>query len=257
MPHKRLDKIAFYLSLLTAFIASPTAMAQSGGGRAKQDATSQDVGTASLPVAPTDEIRKSIAVTVWALTVSPSHSPEKDEPVGKLIAQAHDIPVVIGNRDEVRQLVDRFRVAGVLRKSREVRVMTLDGLAASAHSGSDQPRVTAVTITNFGRTNNTQYQPIGTVIQVAPRIDSTGMIQVSLTYHTSSMQKSKDVVLAEPTDGKAIMADLVRNEQATTTVRLKSGSAMLVKSDSTQETSDDSDGLIQLVILSAEIVAPE
>src|SRR5262245_14800452 len=86
--------------------AAPQAsFAQFGGGRGAQPNPDESS---------TDEPRDAIALTVWALTMSNSSSPESDALVGNLVDKANKLPTIVGTAEDVRELVGRLKAAGLL-----------------------------------------------------------------------------------------------------------------------------------------------
>jgi hypothetical protein len=237
----------------------------------------------------TSEPRDMIALTVWDVTIASSTGPESDELVGKLIDKANNLPAVIGTADEVRDLVSRLKAAGVLRKSREFRLLATNGDPAYAQSGASQPSVTGSNFTTIspsmsGRgsrranfeapapnatpaplpneppapepivTNSIQYRDIGTVVEVIPRIDTSGAVVVQFTYNSSDVESSPDVALAVIPGRKSTMADRIVTSQIRSTARLKSGTAVVVQTDAAHSSDGESStGRTQLLILAASV----
>ncbi len=212
-------------------------------------------GETSDTPAPSAEPRDLVALTVWVLTVSDSATPETDELIGQLVDKANSLPVVIGKSDDVRDLVKRLKVAGLLSTSREYRLLTLDGQQVTSQAGSNHPTIVATNITNRGRTNSINFQQVGTMITATARIDAASGILVSLDYQASGVEKSRDVAIDQPGEGQPTFADIMATQQINTTVRLKSGTALLVRSDATQDFGEKSTGgQTRLIILSATVI---
>ena len=244
----------------------------------------------SRPNAPADPARDTIVLTVWSLVVSNPTGPESDELVGQLVDRARNLPTVASTTDEVRDLVSKLRAAGLLRKSREFRLTTIDGQATRAESGTKWPRIIATNISTMspnrgGRnrppstrtvgarvppapdgqanespwsdavvTNSIDYQEIGTVVELIPRIDSTGSVQVHFSYNASDTEKAPDVPISEIPGRKPITADKDRDEPSSVVVRLKSGTAVVVQSEAVQAWDGESPtDTTQLLILAASV----
>ena len=238
------------------------------------------------PDAGTGEPRDMIAVTVWDLTISDSTGPESDELVGKLIDKANNLPTVLGTADEVRDLVSRLKAANLMRKSREFRLLATDGQLSSTQSGADRPSVIATQVTSLDSgasrprrgvnpptqnplpaptpnespaperivNNSIQYRSISTLVQATPRIDTSGGIQILLNYSASDIERSSDVVLTEIPGRDPVTADSVVVRQIQSSVRLKSGTAVVVQADAAQTSDGESlTGKTHLLILAASV----
>jgi hypothetical protein len=71
----------------------------------------------------------------------------------------------------------------------------------------------------------------------------------------SDLEKSNDVTLSEPAEGLPQLADFVVTHQFKTTARLKSGTAVIVHSDSMSGSVDKAhDGQVELIILGGAVL---
>jgi Bacterial type II and III secretion system protein len=256
------------LVTLVTMLTNATSVAQFNAESVKQLGAGSSISESATNVAPTDEPKEAISLSVWILTLAESATEEStalaaneqsgdltEELSDKLHDKANNLPAVVGTREDVRALIGRLKVAGLLQKSREVRIQTLNGQTAVAQMGTDQPSITATQINDRGTTNNIMMRSVGTIVSVTPRIDTEGAIQVGFEYNSTRLEQSTDIALAEFEGHKPMMASFTVNQQSTTVVRLKSGSAVLVWSDATRE-SDGSEtgGETQMIILAAEVV---
>ena len=73
-------------------------------------------------------------------------------------------------------------------------------------------------------------------MQVVPRIDSPGVLQVELGLQLERHRNVPDVVLMEVPGRKPLAASRIVTQQVETVVRLKSGTAVLVQADSLHST---------------------
>jgi len=231
--------------LVTALTVCANAMAQFGGGK--------DQPANGTPIA--DEPKEMIVLTVWVLALGDSTEHAGDESKSHLGERIDNLPAEFGSLKDVREFTNHLKSAGRLRASRELRLVTLDGQTARAQVGANKPRVIATTVGKEGRTNSLAMEAIGTLVEARTRIDSEKNIQVQLDYSTSVLQKSDDIALDEPADRKPRMADFVVIHQLKTTARLKSGTAVIVQSDSTSGSDDKArDGQVELIILGGAVL---
>jgi hypothetical protein len=236
-----------------------TSVNQRGGSGGRGGAAFGSTQT-NLEAALDDSAVDVVAMNVWVLTVSATGTSAGgqlgNEPIADLVARAKGLPVTLGSRDDVRDWISKLQVAGVLERVREFRLTAVSGQSASVQNGETIPQVTSTSQTEFGRVNSLQMTSVGTIVQVQPRIDAEGQLKVAINYSSSSLEKSNEVALSESRDGSnRMMASRVVNQQYQSTVRLKTGAAALVNSDTTSQLAGDSAGVrMQLVILAAEIV---
>lgn len=228
---------------------------------------------------------ETIAFTVWDLTIADSSAPETDELVGKLIDKANNLPTVVGTPDDVRELIGRLKAASLVRKLREFRLITTDGQPASVQSGTDRPSVIATQVSQMGAgrtarsrtnielqpaapapapaepptpepfvTNSIQMRSVGTQVQLTPRIDAASGIVVQFNYTSSDLERSPNVTLSEIPGRKPLMADYLTTCQVQSAVRLKSGTAVVVQSDTMRSADGETPtGRTQLLILAASV----
>jgi hypothetical protein len=200
---------------------------------------------------PSGETRQAIALTLWTLTITDAEGPEADELEGALRDKAKSLSGNVGSVGDVRELVGKLKVAGLLKKYREIRLMTVDGQVAAAQAGADQPSIVGTNFSDRGNTNVLQMRAVGTIVRAIPRRDTEGNIQVGLDYSCSSVTKSDRVNIAEMADSKPLAADVVTNTQVSTLVSIAPGEAVVVSGDATVDATGDE---TQLIILAAEIV---
>jgi hypothetical protein len=203
-----------------------------------------------------DEPTESIALTLWILTAADSSQPATDELSSNLAERVGNLPSVVGSVSEVRELVDQMKVAGLLRNAREYRLVTLDGQAVTAQRGRNQPRIVASSVDQrAGRVNSIQMEPVGTMIEVRPRIDSKRNIQASVKIGESALEKSTEVLLSQPPDGSPEFADVVTTRQFNTAATLKNTTAVLLQSVASDDSQDNAGSETELIILGVSIVA--
>jgi hypothetical protein len=224
--------------------------------RPERAAVADSSKAVSAAPAPTGEPRQAIALTLWTLTIKESTAPESSELESELRDKVNRLPSVVGTQKEVRDMVAKLKVAGVLHKSREIRLLALAGESATALTGADQPVIQAMNFTPTGTTNSIMYRSIGTIVEAKPIVDSDGLVQVGLTYECSFLDDAGGAVIAELQDKEPIRAPAVVRKSSTSLVRLENGKAVLVSSDTTQDASNEENpGQVDLLILAAEIVS--
>jgi hypothetical protein len=219
-------------------------------------------GSGTTPPAPpnTNEPTQIIQFHVWVLSIDAPRDKTADQLVAALAETAGDMPQTIGTIPKVRELIGKLSIAGILQRSREFRFSAATGQPAHIESGAQDPMITSTqgnpAITG-GRTNSYQFRPVGTVIQATPQLDPAGNIHVNLSYTSSSMQPSMPpVIISEESNGKTLSIPRIVNQSFRSTVRLRSGNAVLVQSDTTTDAVGGAGMRAQLLILGA-VVVPE
>ena len=70
----------------------------------------------------------------------------------------------------------------------------------------------------------------------------------------SAVEKSTDVLLAQPVDGSPEFADVVTTRQFATAATLKNNTAVLLQSVATDDSQDNAGSETELIILGASLV---
>jgi hypothetical protein len=204
---------------------------------------------------PTERPKAMIALSIWILKLSESHEEADAELTVRIAAQAENLSPMVGSVSEVRELVKRMRVAGLLQSERELRMVALDGQQVTAQIGRNQPRIVATASDPaHGRMNSIKYEETGVLINASPQIDTEDFIQVSVEIGESDTEKSTDVAISMPLEGAPLYADVVTMRQFNTTARTKSGEAVVLKNDAVHESKDPAQDTTELIILGAAIV---
>jgi hypothetical protein len=202
----------------------------------------------------TGEPTESIVFTLWIVKVGDSAQPPADELSAKLAERVAALPPVVGSVKEVQELIGQLKVAGLARSVREFRLVAHNGQMAAVQTGKNQPRVVASAVSPDGRMNSIQYEPLGTLVEIRPRIDAERNIQVSVKIGQSDLEKSTEVMLAEPADGSPTFADVITTRQFNTATSLKNNSAVLLQSVSSSDSDGEASAETELIILGAEVV---
>jgi type II secretory pathway component GspD/PulD (secretin) len=199
-----------------------------------------------------------LSLTIWAVTLAEPTGHSDDDSKAKSGEPSNNLPAEFHSMNEVRDFIQQLKKAKRVRSSRELRIITLDGQNAQVQVGSDSPQITSSSISNRGRQNAIMYRPLGTVVDVRPRIDSEKHIQIQLDYSLNDTAKSNDVAILEEPDGKSQFADVILHRQLKTMVRLQDGGAVVAHCDATTGWADKSgDGQTELIIIGGAIAKAE
>jgi hypothetical protein len=197
---------------------------------------------------------ESIAFTLWILKIGEFAQAPADELSANLAERVAELPPVVGSIKDVHELVGQLKVAGLARSVREFRLVAHNGQLASVQNGKNQPRIVASATSPDGRMNSIQYEPLGTLIKIKPRIDTELNIQVSVEISVSDLEKSTEVLLSEPANGSPTFADVITTRQFETATSVKNNSAVLLHSVSSSRSGDDDGAEIELIILGAAVM---
>jgi hypothetical protein len=196
---------------------------------------------------------QSVVVTIWMLELTEATGPEADELEAALREKANDLPLVIGRKEEVRDLIARLKVAGMLHKSRVVRLLTTDGELASAQTGADQPTIVQSNTNELGLSNTIQFRHVGMEINARPVIETGGTVQLKFQYNASRIDTPEEIVITEPQGKKPIYATQIVSRGFESVLRVKNGIAVAVSTDSLQATSAiENASKTELLLIAAE-----
>lgn len=131
-----------------------------------------------------------------------------------------------------------------LQESRRLEVLsrpqitTLDGKPGRVQVGASVPTVQGVTLTQFGQTNNIQYQDVGIILEVQPRISVDGQVVMNVLAEKSELGPLAGGVVISVIEGSEVRAAQINKTVATTTVSAASGQTIVLSGLLTKSTSD-------------------
>jgi hypothetical protein len=117
-------------------------------------------------------------------------------------------------------------------------VMTLDNQPAFIQVGARVPRVTGVTLQQFGQTNNVIDVNVGIILGVTPRISPDGLVVMEIDAERSSVgPESEGVPISTSTTGEVVRQPLINTTTAQTTVSAADGQTVVLGGLLTKEVS--------------------
>jgi len=165
----------------------------------------------------------SIEVGVWAVAFRSARESEggaSDQVAPSGSGEAvPDLRTPVDAERWIRKLGEEQRLIA----SQHFAIEAISGREATAKIGADVPRVTAASITEFGRTNSVQMQPVGTAIKIIPYIADERRIVLTLVFEVTELRKSEDVMITETRDGERLPADVVNSIQFESTFAVDNG----------------------------------
>ncbi|WP_197529852.1 secretin N-terminal domain-containing protein [Botrimarina mediterranea] len=132
-----------------------------------------------------------------------------------------------------------------LQESRRLEVLsrpqitTIDGKVGRVQVGARVPRIAGVTQNNFGQTNNVEYEDVGIILEVQPRISVDGQVIMNVAAEKSELgPEAEGVAINISTTGDVVRAPQIKTTQATTTVSAASGQTIVLSGLLTKRTLD-------------------
>lgn len=118
-------------------------------------------------------------------------------------------------------------------------IMTLDGKPGTVQVGARVPRITGVNQTQFGQTNNIDYEDVGIILDVTPRISPDGQVVMNISAEKSEVgEEEEGIAISISNNGEVIRAPQIETTRAITTVSAASGQTVLLSGLLTKRTFD-------------------
>ncbi|HEY4231944.1 MAG TPA: hypothetical protein VGM76_00830 [Lacipirellulaceae bacterium] len=191
----------------------------------------------------------SISLDIWIISVRAPEKGTNNESATRL----SNLHTALGHREDVASLIAELDSDKSLVKFDVFRVVTVADHAAGITLGWRKPRITSTAITQLGTTNGIVIEPLGTMLNLTPHVDSDGSLRTEIKLETSMLLQSNDVPISVPSKGDSIFALTMSNFKIDTDVRMLSGEAKLVAAT---PGNDASETALQLVILAASLDRP-
>jgi hypothetical protein len=232
------------LALTICLIRSPVVMAQFGSSEAHVDAP--QAADRSLKA---NKPPAAVAMEVWVVTLRKPRDINEEDRFGKVLKEAANLPADLGDRGDVRKLLDQWDELGAARRLEHFRATSRSGQEVLVVPTEQAPMVVGTSITQFGKTNNIQLRQIGTSLKLNPNVVGEYKIDVDVEYENTELFDSESVNLAELKDGDPEPAVGTKGVSIQSVVPVANGHAMLVTlvNDSAQQSP-------RLVVVAAELL---
>ncbi|MFT5299343.1 MAG: general secretion pathway protein D, partial [Mariniblastus sp.] len=107
-------------------------------------------------------------------------------------------------------------------------IMTMENLQGRVQIGASVPRVSGTTQTNFGTTQNVDFEDVGVILEVTPRVSPDGMIVMAVNAIKSSVgPEETGVTIGFGANGEPIRAPQINETEAQTTLMARSGQTVV------------------------------
>jgi type II secretion system protein D len=109
-------------------------------------------------------------------------------------------------------------------------LMAMDGQQGQIQVGQNVPRILGVNIDAFGGTTNTiQYEPVGLILNVLPRISPDGLVVMQITAQKSEVgPEAEGIPISVSPAGQVLRAPRIEITQALTTISALSGQTVVL-----------------------------
>ena len=132
--------------------------------------------------------------------------------------------VLSAGSDSINILLRALKDKQCVRVLSKPHIMTLENLQGRVSVGAEVPRITGVTQSTFGTTNNVEFTDVGVILEVTPRVSEDGMIVMAVNITKSSVgPASTGIPIFVNATGDVINSPQIIATQAQTTIMAKSG----------------------------------
>jgi len=109
-------------------------------------------------------------------------------------------------------------------------LMALDGQPGQVQVGQNVPRILGVNVDALGGTTNTiQYEPVGLILQVVPRISPDGLVVLQIIANKSEVgPEAEGIPISVSPTGQVLRAPRIEITQAQTTISALSGQTVVL-----------------------------
>jgi len=147
--------------------------------------------------------------------------------------------VLSGSSSNVNFLLRALQESRRLEVLSRPQITTIDGKTGRVQVGARVPTIQGVTQSTFGQTNTIQYQDVGIILQVQPRISVDGQVVMNVQAEKSELgPEAEGVPINISANGEIIRSPQIRTTQAQTTVSAASGQTIVLSGLLTKRTFD-------------------
>lgn len=132
-----------------------------------------------------------------------------------------------------------------LQESRRLEVLSrpqitaLDGKLGSVQVGAKVPTIRGVNLTTFGQTNNIEYENVGIILEVTPRISPDGQVVMNIAAEKSEVgPEAEGIAISISPTGEVVRSPQIKLTRAQTTVSAASGQTVVLSGLLTKRTFD-------------------
>ena len=136
--------------------------------------------------------------------------------------------VLSAGNESVNVLLRALKDRQCVRVLSSPQLMTLENLQGRVSIGASVARIAGSTNTQFGVTQNIEFQDVGVILEVTPRVSPDGLIVLTVNAENSSVgPASSGTAIGVAADGTIISAQQILKTEATTTLSARSGQTVV------------------------------
>lgn len=157
-------------------------------------------------------------------------------------AEAPRGPATVGALDlsaSSEKILEELRKVGIRGRLDVLYRMTLtsaDQQKATFQLGHTQPQISGISMTQFGQTNNIQYQNTGLLVEIQPRVDAAGIVSMTVKLEDSRIGRPEEgVPISVSTAGETTRAAPIHKFSMQTAVNVPSGKTIVLSGVSSEE----------------------
>jgi len=110
-----------------------------------------------------------------------------------------------------------------------IRLTTIENVPARVQVGRNEPTISGVSMTTFGRMNQITHSQLGTVVMVTPRVGPAGVVTMEIDVnHTQFGPAEEGAPLSVSKEGEITRTPNYETITAKTTVRVPSGQSVVL-----------------------------
>lgn len=146
--------------------------------------------------------------------------------------------VLAASSESVSMLIRALQESRRIEILSRPQVRTLDNQPAYVQVGQRVPRIISSSVTQFGQTNAIDYDDVGLILGVTPRISPDGTVVMEIDAEKSSLSTQEGIPISTSADGTVTRAPLVNTTRAQTTVSAANGETIVLAGLITKETNN-------------------
>lgn len=223
------------------------ARARMGGGPAEVGGPASRMLSTGMPSRPLDPRAAVVSVQVVVMEVAteavekPAARPNPaslESAVGDIDLSAPTAKIL----EETRKLGIHGRLDVIYR----VQLTTVDQQKAMVQFGQREPRITGVSVNQFGQANTVDYLNTGMILEIEPRVDAGGLVSISVSLDASRLGPAGEgTPISVPAKGEMVRVQPVYSLTMHTAVNAPSGRTVALGG----LTADDGSHKRRLVVL--------
>lgn len=136
--------------------------------------------------------------------------------------------VLSAGNESISVLLRALKDKQCLRVLSKPHIMTIENLQGRVSIGAEVPRVSGVTQSTFGVTNDVEFTDVGVILEITPRVSPDGMIVMFVNATKSSVgPEEQGIPIFVNQNGDVVRSPQIIATEAQTTVMARSGQTVV------------------------------